>query len=257
MNRIRTVVAAVAASLCAHAGASIAAPVESVRLQDHRTLSYGSSAWTVSQGPSYSFLGPVYDSTNFTTSGSAGFGAGATSTTDLATIYGDRLTMVNAAGSTLDTFKFAVFCSSSSTGNLTSATETIRFYRAADSTYIGGFTVNIGAITKGFYSVFTVNSLSTLGINFDTNEVLVTQQLSSVVGANRMGTVFSNASNTPALGSTNAGLYISNASNAAGYYTFTGYPNFSSGVYQVSTVPAPGALALLGVAGILGGRRRR
>jgi MYXO-CTERM domain-containing protein len=90
--------------------------------------------------------------------------------------------------------------------------------------------------------------------------VIVTQQLSNVGGATRMGTVFGTAAGAaPAVGSTTAGLYMSNATTTAGFYTFTGYATNSNGVYQLNTVdaPAPGALALLGVAGIAGKRRRR
>jgi len=152
-------------------------------------------------------------------------------------------------------------CSSSSAAALTSATETIRFYRASDSSYIGGFNVTLGALAKGYYSVYTVNSLSALGISFDTDNIIVTQQLSNVVGATRMGTVFGNniTSPAPAVGSTNAGLYMSNTTTTAGFYTFTGYSANSNAVYQFSGIdaPAPGALALLGVAGLAGRRRRR
>lgn len=201
----------------------------------------------------------VYDSTNYVTSGAPGYGAGGTSTTDLAAIYGDSLSMTGTG--TLDSFKFSVFCSSSSTGNLTSATETIRFYRASDSTYIGGFTTTLGPLTRGSYSTYTVSSLSSLGITFDTANVIVTQQLSNVVGATRMGTVFGNNTTVtaPAIGTTTAGMYMSNSTTGAGFYTFTGYASNSNGVYQVSTiaVPAPGAAALIGLAGMITSRRRR
>lgn len=200
----------------------------------------------------------VYDSTNYVTTGATGYGTGATSTTDLNAIYGDSLNMTGTG--TLDSFKFAVFVSGTSTGNLTSATETIRFYRASNNSYIGGFTTTLGALTKGYYSTYTISSLSSLGITFDTANVIVTQQLSSVVGASKMGTVFGTSSlAAPAVGSTTAGLYMSNSSTTAGYYSFSGYSNNSNGVYQVSTmsVPAPGAAALIGLAGMITGRRRR
>lgn len=201
----------------------------------------------------------VYDSTNYVTTGATGYGAGATSSTDLSAVYGDSLNMTGTGA--LDSFKFSVFVSGSSTGNLTNATETIRFYRASDSTYIGGFTTTLGNITKGYYSTYTVGGLSSLGITFDTANVIVTQQLSNVVGATRMGTVFGNniTAPAPAIGTTTPGLYMSNSSTPAGTYTFTGYTANSNGVYQVSTaaVPAPGAAVLIGVAGLITGRRRR
>lgn len=201
----------------------------------------------------------TYDSTNFSTSGAAGYGVGGTSSTDLAATYGDSMSMVGAVGSTLDSFKFAIFCSSSSAANMTSAVETIRFFRASDNSYIGGFTVTLGSLGKGFYSVYTVTTLSTLStpIVFDTNDIIVKQQLSSVVGATRLGTIFSNASNTPAVGTTAPGLFMQNATTTAGFYTFTGFSNFSSAVYQVGVIPAPASLSVLGLAGIAARRRRR
>lgn len=259
MNRAFFVVVVSSAITCAPASAGVQTDTEVALLQDHRTLSYGSSTWSISEesGSASNFVGPVYDSTNFATSGAAGFGVGATSSTNLATIYGDQLLMVNGAGSTLDSFKFSIFCSSSSAADLSSATATIRFFRASTGTQIGGFTVEVGSLARGFFSVLTVNSLSSLGINFDVDDIIITQQLSNVLGATRMGTVFSTVSNSPALGTTNIGLYVANATTTAGFYTFTGAASASSGVYQASVIPAPGALALLGVAGLVGARRRR
>ena len=251
-----SLVAAVAAcSLSAMASAAF----ESAQFGGAYSLKYGESNWTATQSTS-NFTGAAYDSTNYATSGATGYGVGATSSTDLAGVYGDQTVMSAGIGSTLDSFKFAVFCSGSSAGALTSATETISFYRTSDSSLIGSFQVSLGALGKGYYSVYTVTNLAGLGITFDTNDVIVTQQLSNVGGATKMGTIFGTiAGAAPAVGTTAAGLYISNASSTAGFYTFTGYSTNSNGVYQLNTVdaPAPGALALLGVAGIAGKRRRR
>ena len=180
----------------------------------------------------------AYSSVNFATSGAAGFGVGATSSTDLSATYGDAVTMVGGAGKTLDSFQFAVFCSSSSAANLVSATGTIRFFRASDNSPIGAFSVNLGALPRGFFSLYNVTSLAALNINFDTNDIIIRQQLSNVVGATRMGTVFSNASNTPAVGTTPPGLFIQTATVAPGFYTFSGFATFSSAVYEVGVIPA-------------------
>ena len=251
-----SLVAAVAAcSLSAMASAAF----ESAQFGGAYSLKYGESNWTATQSTS-NFVGAAYDSTNYATSGATGYGAGGTSSTDLAAVYGDSMTMSGGLGSTLDSFKFALFCSSSSAAALTGATETISFYRQSDSSMIGQFQVSIGALAKGYFSVYTITNLAGIGITFDTNDVIVTQQLSSVGGATRMGTVFGTAAGAaPAVGSTTAGLYMSNATTPAGFYTFTGYSTNSNGVFQLNTVdaPAPGALALLGVAGIAGKRRRR
>jgi MYXO-CTERM domain-containing protein len=267
MNILNSVSAFAVAGIVASFGLetrAIASMVtEQAQFQDYRTIRYGSTDWTYSgeddqSQASQSFVGPVYDSSNFATSGATGFGVGATSSTDLASIYGDQTVMVNGAGSTLDSMKFGIFCSGSSTANLTSADVNLKFYRGTDGSFIGGYSVSIGALAKGFYAVVTVTDLASLGINFDVNNVIVTQQLTNVLGATRMGTVFSNASNTPALGSTNIGMYIQNTTNpAGGFFTFTGAATASSAAYQMSTVPAPGAVALLGVAGLVSARRRR
>jgi hypothetical protein len=229
---------------------------ESAQFAGNHVYDMATQTWS-SGGAWSNFTGTAYDSTNYSTSGATGYGVGATSSTDLNSIYGDD--MVMAGTGTLDSFQFAIFCSSSSTGALVSAVENISFYDGATGTAIGGFQVTLGALAKGYFSVITVTGLSGLGINLASNDVVVTQKLSSVVGASRMGTVFGTVANAaPAVGTTPAGLYISNATSTAGYYTFTGYSTNSNGVYQVGlvNVPAPGALALLGVAGLVGRRRR-
>lgn len=241
--------------LAALAGIASASPiVESAQYGGSVVINYATGQYDSRVDPTL-----TYDSTNYATSGATGYGTGATSSTDLNAIYGDSMTMVGGSGKTLDTFKFAIFCSGSSTNPLTSAVETIRFYRQSDGTQIGAFTVNIGSLAKGYYSVYTVTALSSLNINFDTNDVVVTQKLSSVVGATRMGTVFGNniTAAAPALGSTAPGMYISNTATTAGYYTFTNYAANSNAVYQVGVIPAPGSIAVLGVAGLAARRRRR
>ena len=198
----------------------------------------------------------VYDSTNYVTSGATGYGVAGTSSTDLASVYGDSLNMTGSGA--VDSFKFTLFCSSSSTGALVSATETIRFYRQSDNSFIGGFSTSVAALAKGFYATYTVTGIT--GLTLDTSNVIVTQQLSNVVGSSRMGTVYGTVANAvPAIGTTTAGMYLSNSTTGANFYTFTGYATNSNGVYQVNTtpVPAPGAVALVGLAGLITGRRRR
>ena len=71
-------------------------------------------------------------------------------------------------------------------------------------------------------------------INIPSADVLVTQQLSNVVGASRMGTVLSYA-NAPAVGATNNQFYASNSALAAGWYVITGQ-TFSNPHYKLETV---------------------
>lgn len=171
----------------------------------------------------------VYDSTNQTVSA-------ASSTTDLSAIYGDEMILAGGIGEDVSAMKFGVFCSGSSTGALVSATETLRFYDLTNAgAFIGGFSANLGALAQGFYSIYTITAIeSVVMINIPSADVLVTQQLSNVVGASRMGTVLSYA-NAPAVGATNNQFYASNSALAAGWYVITGQ-TFSNPHYKLETV---------------------
>lgn len=171
----------------------------------------------------------VYDSTNQVVSA-------ATSTTDLNAIYGDQLILAGGIGEDVSAMKFAVFCSGSSTGALVSATETIRFYDLANAgAFIGGVSANLGALAQGFYSIYTLTNIEGFVlITMPSMDVLVTQQLSNVVGASRMGTVLSYA-NAPAVGMTNNAFYMSHATAPAGWYTITGQ-TLSNAHYKLETV---------------------
>jgi hypothetical protein len=184
-------------------------------------------------GPDRSAVTTVaYDATNQVVS------AG-TSTTDLAGYYGDELVIASGIGENVSAMKFAVYCPSTSAANLTSATETIRLYDLANAgAYIGGFSATLGAIAKGFYSIFTLTGIDGfVTINLPSGDILVTQQLSNVVGATRMGTVLSYA-NAPLVGTTNNGFYMSNSTNPAGWYVITGQ-TYSNLQYELETTPAP------------------
>jgi autotransporter-associated beta strand protein len=92
-----------------------------------------------------------------------------------------------------------------------------------------------GDIPKGATATYGLDNLATHGIvlPYDASGIRITQQLSNVVGATRMGFAFSTVSNTPAVGTTNVGLYRQDATIAAGYYTVGPYTSTSSGVYRV------------------------
>ena len=169
----------------------------------------------------------VYDSTNFITSGSTGYGVVGSSVTDLSRTYGDWLHLT--ATGKLTSFTFCVLNSASSAADLTSATETIRFYRQSDSSLIGGFTTTLGFLARGYYSPYTVDNLDSSNIVLDTADILVTQQLSSVVGSTRMGVAASSVSTTPAVGTTAAGFYNSAVS---GTFVLGTYPSASSLPYK-------------------------
>jgi hypothetical protein len=99
----------------------------------------------------------------------------------------------------------------SSTGALVSATETLRFYDLANAgAYVGGFSVGLGALGHGL--LLDLHDDGHRGRRADHPAVgrtcFITQQLSNVVGASRLGTVLSYA-NAPAVGATNNGFYAS------------------------------------------------
>lgn len=195
-------------------------------VQDVADISIG-----VHHGPNSAQVNSIaYDATNQAVSAGS-------SSTDLSAIYGDEMVLAAGFGEIISAMKFAIFCSSSSAANLTSATETIRFYDLANAgAFIGGFSTSIGAIAKGYYSIYTLTNIDPLAIIVPSADILATQQLSGVIGATRMGTVLSYA-NAPAVGSTNAGYYASNASLAAGWYLTTGQ-TYSNLQYELETAQA-------------------
>ncbi len=190
----------------------------------------------------------------------AGFVADrAFSSTDLTAVWGDQLS--TAGTGRLQEFSFALFNSGTSAGTLASATVAFEFFRVSDSSSIGSFSVNTGAINlnAGFFTTLNVTGLDALNIDLDTTDIIVLQTVTALTGAaNRLGVV----STTPtSVGSSVDQLYIDASTvggGVAGFYNVT-----SAGVavpftvgYQV-VVPAPGALALLGLGGMVATRRRR
>jgi hypothetical protein len=190
----------------------------------------------------------------------AGFAANAAfSSTDLTAVFGDQLATVGTGR--LQEFSFTLFNSGTSAGALTSAQVAINFYRASDSSLIGGFNVNTGAINlnTGFFTTLNVTDLDGLDINLDTTDIIVTQSVLSLVGAaNRLGLV---SANPVTIGTSVPQLYIdasTTGGGVAGFYNITsgGAPiSFNAG-YQVA-VPAPASAAMLGLGGLFAARRRR
>ena len=191
------------------------------------------------------------------TASPANFGV---SSNSLGAIWGDEMTTVGTG--TLDELQFGVFNSTSggNVGAFQNATATINFYRSVDGSSLGGFNVtlaNVG-LAAGFYTIFTVTNLSGLGVNLDTTGIIMTQQLSGVTGGtNRMGVV---SLQPVTIGSTGTSLYVSGAANvgggAAGYYNF-GNPILNGALAAQISIPAPSAMALLGLGGLVATRRRR
>jgi hypothetical protein len=190
----------------------------------------------------------------------AGFAPNAAfSSTDLTAVFGDQLATVGTGR--LQEFSFTLFNSGSSAGTLNSAEVAINFFRASDSSLIGGFNVNTGAIdlAAGFFTTLNVTGLDGLGINLDSTDIIVTQSVNSLVGgANRLGLV---SANPVSIGSSVPALYIQASTvngGVPGFYNITsgGAPiSFNAG-YQV-VVPTPASAALLGLGGLFAARRRR
>ncbi len=190
----------------------------------------------------------------------AGFTANAAfSSTDLTAVFGDQLATVGTGR--LQEFSFTLFNSGTSAGVLNSAEVAINFFRASDSSLIGGFNVNTGEINlgTGFFTTLNVTGLDGLGIQLDTTDIIVTQSVNSLVGgATRLGLV----SATPVtIGSSIPQLYIDASTvngGTPGFYNITSGGNpisFNVG-YQV-VVPAPASAAMLGLGGLIAARRRR
>ncbi len=178
---------------------------------------------------STSFAGVVYDNTASTAN--TGF-----SSTSLTSVWGDELFTTNPG--ILSGFKFTVFNSGSSLGNLLTATCAISFYDGATAAYLGGFTTNVNfgtGLAKGFYSFVNVTGLDVLAITLNTTDVIVTQQITAKTGtANRLGFV---SLDPPTVGSSDPDFYANSATvGAAGWYTLSVNANLG---YQVTVADLP------------------
>ena len=200
----------------------------------------------------------VYNST-------AGAVAGGISSSTLSTTWGDNCGITQTG--TLEEFTFAVFNSTSggNTGSILTANYSFDFRRFVANTSMGSFTgsVNFGTgLNAGFYSTITFVNLSTLAIPvvLDTLNMEVRQQRTSQTGTStRQGVVFTSAGTTVGTDLAPTAFYKNDsASPPAGYYNLTGTPPPNVALlYNLKVLPAPGSLALLGVGGLIAGRRRR
>lgn len=179
------------------------------------------------------------------------------SSTDLNSTWGDTLGTLGTGN--LQEFGFTVFNSGSSAGALLTAGFEILFFRAGDSSFIGGFTtsVSFGAgLNAGFFSTVNVTGLEGLGINLDTTNLIVTQRRTASTGAaNRLGFVSLN----PLLAGTSSPstFYASSTTvGPAGFYNLNPAGTQTNPGYRL-VVPTPATAALLGLSGLVATRRRR
>lgn len=186
------------------------------------------------------------------TASAANFGF---SSTDLNSTWGDDTYGVGTGG-TLSGFQATIFNSGSSTGSLLTATIAFSFYDANTLAPLGGFngSVNFGTgLNKGFYTILTWSNLDSFGIVVP-KDVMITQKVTAKTGlASRLGFV---SLNPPTIGSSFDDFYANSTTvGAAGWYTVASGP--ANPGYQLDVVPAPASLALLGMGGLIAGRRRR
>ena len=183
------------------------------------------------------------------------------SSTDLNTIWGDAIHLT--AGGKLDAFRFTLFTSGTSTGDLVSATVTFNFYSFTSTgansgttgSLLGSFNTSVGALSKGFFSVYTITGIGGLNIQLP-QDILITQQLSSVVGASRMGVVYTTG--TPWIGSNlTTGFYRSGTGVTTGFQAISGSLPYAVGIAPVPEPSTYAALSALGLAGFGLWRRAR
>jgi autotransporter-associated beta strand protein len=190
------------------------------------------------------FAGPVdaatkvvYDSTNFYTSGADGYGFLGIPSLDRSAIFGDSLRLT--ATGKLTSFTWVAFNGPNASYDLTSASQTISFYRQSDNSLIGSFNATITDLGTGTSKTYTAD-LGSSNIVLDTPDVLVTQQIPSLswppgAPSYKLGTVIATASNTPAIGSTNPGYYLKSLFNQPGGFVTNG--DYSSAVYRAVVIP--------------------
>jgi hypothetical protein len=131
---------------------------------------------------------PRIDATSVVYDNTASPALFAVSSTDLASVWGDRVNTVGVG--VLNEHVFSVFNSGSSSGPLLTAVIRIDFFDGVTALPIGAYTtnVNFGAgLQPGFYSLVTVSNLDPLVIILAVQDVIVTQTIQSFTGGNRFG----------------------------------------------------------------------
>jgi len=213
---------AVSAALQAAPAAAQQAPEPGARFAGRYILNATTGAATFVPAPAGAQLaGDVYNNTNPAAPANFGY-----SLTDLAAIFGDRVTTTGPG--LLDQDDFTVYNSSSSTGTLLTATFSINLYNGPTSAFLGGYvtgTVAFGGgagLPPGYYSIVTINNIAPLGINLPTTDVIITQQVATYTGTpSRLGIV---SMDPPSIGSSGPSMYLNSvAVGPAGFYNIGTY----------------------------------
>lgn len=189
----------------------------------------------------------------------AGFAQG------LGSLTGDDVNLI-AGPALLDTMGFSIYNGNTAGQRLSFVDGEIDFFRQSDGSFIGGFLWNADLATllgsgglDGGSSVrlsFPAGSLQSLGINLET-AMYVTQTFTTAtlpLGGSS-ASVGQQIRNPPATG-TSADLLVIGGSIVTSPFAGNPVGNMSFTI-TTTDVPAPGALAILGLGGLVAGRRRR
>lgn len=199
---------------------------------------------------------------NFT--GQASLNGGASG--GITRLAADDISRTGNAGEALTEFTFSVV--NLNTANV-SARARVRFYAAdgvggAPGTYITGYSFNPISFGAGQVSLFTsgpINGGAAMplnfwaGITFDNVGTGISDAQLNLLGQGLFTPPTLGSSGDIAFRTNSAGSFLVN-NPAGGTFDFQGQPAANFG-WRVSTVPTPGAMALLGVGGLVAGRRRR
>jgi MYXO-CTERM domain-containing protein len=170
----------------------------------------------------------------------------------------DDLSMVAVGAGWLSNMGINV-ANANGTSNLTGGQMIIRFYDGGGS-FIGGFAANLPALSLAAGASarlqFADGALSGLNIFLPTN-IFVSLQINTSTwsGAGSNANIGYQTRGPIGVGSSTDGM-INVTTNTP--FNFNGNPVANTGLYiRTDNVPAPGALALLGLGGLLAARRRR
>jgi hypothetical protein len=183
----------------------------------------------------------------------------ASSVTDLAAIWGDRVSATQVGW--LGQVQCTIFNSSTSNTNpILTTTLRMNLFPAAtfDSTNFANntaflsFNVNVNfgtGLNPGFFSVLTIDT-SALNFYLPTTDIMITQQLSNITGGSvRAGVAFFSTDNVGTQYLANDNHFRSNSVNGTGYFSI-GTGNNRIGYSLAVSVPEPTTLALIGISGI-------
>jgi hypothetical protein len=233
--RLANAFAAALILLAGVAGSAAAQDAEEGTYAGHIYIDFGTGARYEPKGGYVTQLaGDVYNNTN-----PLGATLAATSSTDLAAQWGDRVTTTGVG--ILQANDFTFYNSSSSAGSILTASFAVALNDAASLALLGSYSttpVSFGAgLLAGQFTIITVTGLGGLNINVNTTDVLMRQQVLVKTGTgNRLGVV---SANPPTIGSSANTMYI-NATTVGpgGYYTVTNVPNPGYRINLSQPVPA-------------------